>query len=276
MVDYSDGTLGLYMKKTLPLLLTGLLFANFSAHTQPTNTFEIPECGLDLKTGHPVQVQDAYSIPAGEIRLQSAFIFDRRVGTSSSRGDVFSMTPELEWGLTPSAYFHALVPVYTGSGPTSTSGDIVLGAFWNFLDETNGRPAMGFSADFEIPTGSHSKGLDTLLYYYVSKSIGTGIAHDRVHANIGWIHNSGAYPEERENLYVLRAGYSRMMLPKTLVSIDFVRQKIRQQNVTENIFEIGALHALSRCLNLSLTLGVGCADESPDWRIGGGAQFKWH
>jgi len=260
----------------LALLLTGLVLANFSSRAQPTNASDLADCGFDLKTGYPLQVQDAYSIPVGEVRLQSAFIFDRRVGTSSSHGDLFSMSPEVQWGITPTAYLHALVPVYTGSGPTSTSGDVVLGAFWNFLSEANGRPAMGISADFEIPTGTHSRGLDTLLYYYVSKSVGSGIAHDAVHANIGWVHNSGNYNEERENFYVLRAGYSRKMLPRTLIGIDFVRQKIRQQNITENIFELGLLHSVCRGMNLSLTAGLGCADESPDWRLGGGVQFKWH
>jgi hypothetical protein len=110
----------------------------------------------------------------------------------------------------------------------------------------------------------------------VSKSIGTGIGHDRVHANIGWIHNSGRYDNERSDMYVFRAGYSRMMFPNTLLGVDIVRQKIRQQNVTENIIEIGALHSLSQWLNLSATLGLGVGDESPEYRIGGGVQIKWH
>jgi hypothetical protein len=109
----------------------------------------------------------------------------------------------------------------------------------------------------------------------VTKSIGTGIGRDRIHANIGWIHNSGAFPEERDNFYVFRAGYSRQMFPNTVIGLDFVRQKIRQQNITENIIEIGALQSLTHMLNLSVTLGVGVADESPDYRIGGGVQFKW-
>lgn len=281
-VDYGGYTLLDTMKKPISLLLTTFLFAGFCARgdapvqVQSPDPLQIPDQGLDLKTGYPLQLQDAYSIPAGEIRAQSTFIFDRRVGTSSSRGDVFTMGPELQYGVTPKLYLRGMVPVYTGSGPTSTSGDIVLGGFYNFLDETNCRPAMGISADVEIPTGSHSKGLDTLLYYYVSKSIGTGIGRDAIHANIGWIHNSGAYPEERENFYVLRFGYSRMMFAKTLIGLDFVRQKIRQQNITENIIELGFLHRVTSCANLSFTLGVGVADESPDYRIGGGVQLKWH
>lgn len=269
------------MMKTLSILLTGCLMACCSAWadapaTVQSDSFQIPEAGLDLKNGYPVQVQDAYSIPVGQIRAQSTFIFDRRVGSSTSRGDLFTMGPELQWGATSNLYLRGMVPVYTGSGPTSTSGDVILGGFYHFLDEKDCRPAMGVSADIEIPTGTHSKGLDTLLYYYVTKSVGSGIAHDAVHANIGWVHNAAAYPNERDNYYVLRAGYSRMVLPNTLLGLDFVRQKIRQQNITENIFELGLLHKVTRCFNLSVTLGVGCADQSPDYRIGGGAQFKFH
>jgi hypothetical protein len=270
------------MKKLLSLVLTGAVFAAASARADapPMNApqdRDYTACAcLDLKSGYPLQVQDAYAIPTGEIRLQSTFTFDRRVGTDSRHGDLFSMKPEIQYGITPTIYAHALIPVYTGSGPTRTTGDVIGGVFWNFLDETNGRPAMGISADLEIPTGTRSAGLDTLLYYYVTKNIGTGLGHDRVHANIGWIHNSGGYPDEREDLYVIRAGYSRMMFPDTLVGVDFVREKLRQQHLTENIIEIGALHSMSRWLNLSVTLGVGMCDESPDYRIGGGVQLKWN
>ncbi len=271
------------MKKLLSLVLTGAVFAVASVRGDAPPSMNVSmnadnnSCTcLDLKTGYPLQVQDAYSIPVGEIRLQSTFLFDRRIGRGSAHGDLFTMGPEVQYGITPRVFARALIPVYTGSGPTRTTGDVVAGAFWNFLDETNGRPAMGISADLEIPTGTRSAGLDTLLYYYVSKSIGSSIGHDRVHANIGWIHNSGSYPDEREDFYVFRAGYSRMMFPNTLLGVDFVRQKIRQQNVTENIIEVGALHSVSRWLNVSATVGVGVADESPDYRIGGGVQLKWN
>ncbi|MGZ5568908.1 MAG: hypothetical protein ACXWKG_18005, partial [Limisphaerales bacterium] len=82
--------------------------------------------------------------------------------------------------------------------------------------------------------------------------------------------------EERENFCVLRAGYSQILGRNTTIGIDFVREKIRQQNITENVIEIGALHRLSDIFNLSLTLGLGVADESPDYRLGGGVQIRWH
>jgi hypothetical protein len=264
------------MKKLLSLLLTGTLLAVTSAHATFFDRTEVPCSCYDLKTGYPLQLQDAYAVPTGEIRPQSTFQFDRRVGRDNAHGDVFSMKPEVQWGVAPFAHLRAEIPIYTGSGPTSTSGDVILGGFYNFLDETNGRPAMGISADIEIPTGTHSRGIDPILFYYVTKSIGTGNGHDRIHANIGWIHNSGALPDERDDLYVLRAGYSREMFVNTVVGVDFVREKLRQRGITENIIEIGALHRLTQLLNLSVTLGVGVADESPDYRIGAGVQLRWH
>ncbi|MDB6058976.1 MAG: hypothetical protein JWO95_2820 [Verrucomicrobiales bacterium] len=264
------------MKKLSSLLLTGLLLAVSSAHATFFDRYEPPNTGYDLKTGYPLQVQDAFAVPTGEIRPQSTFQFDRRVGSDNAHGDVFSMKPEVQWGIAPFAHLRAEIPIYTGSGPTSTSGDFIIGGFYNFLDETNGRPAMGISADIEIPTGTHSRGIDPMFFYYVTKSIGTGNGADRIHANIGWIHNSGAFNDERDDLYVLRAGYSRKMFVDTVVGIDFVREKLRQHHVTENVIEIGALHRLTELLNLSVTLGVGVADESPDYRLGAGVQFRWH
>lgn len=264
------------MNKLLSVAVTGAVLSMcFTAHATFFDRNEPPQTGYDLKTGYPLQTQDAYAVPTGELRLQSPFIFDRRVGTEEHRGDVFTMMPEVQWGVAPFGHLRLEIPIYTGSGPTSTSGDIILGGFYNFLDETNGRPAMGISADLQIPTGTHSRGLDPIFFYYVTKTVfaeGCG----RVHANIGWIHNSGAFNDEREDFYVLRFGYSQEMFGHTVLGADFIRQKIRQQNVTENIIEIGAQHPLSKLINLNFTLGVGVADESPDYRLGGGVQVKWH
>lgn len=261
------------MKHLSSLLLTGILLASASAQAGFFDRYEPPTLGYDLKTGYPLQVQDAYAVPAGEIRPQSTFMFDRRVGDDKNHGDVFTMKPEVQWGVAPFGHLRLEVPIYTGSGPTSTSGDVIIGGFYNFLDETNGRPAMGISADLEIPTGTHSRGLDPMFFYYVTKSVGGNSG--RVHANIGWVHNSGAFADEREDFYVFRAGYS-MMMAQTVVGVDFVREKIRQQRITENIIEVGALTPITHLLNLSVTLGVGVADESPDYRLGAGVQLKWH
>lgn len=237
---------------------------------------EAPQTGYDLKTGFPVQTQDAYAVPAGELRLQSPFIFDRRVGDGNQRGDVFTMVPEIQYGVAQFTHLRLQVPVYTGSGPTSTSGDIVLGGFYNFLDETNGRPAMGISADLELPTGTHSRGVDPIFYYYVTKSLGSGPGCARVHANIGWVHNSGSFEGERENFYVLRLGYSQLMFGGTVVALDFVRQKLREQYINENVFELGAQRKINNWLYLNATLGAGVGDTSPEYRIGGGVQIRWH
>src|SRR4051812_7519934 len=112
------------MKKLLSLVLTGAMFAGLSARCDaPPMNADYSSCTcLDLKTGYPLQVQDAYAIPVGELRLQSTFMFDRRVGRDSRHGDLFAMTPEVQYGITPSVYAHALIPVYTGSGPTRTTG----------------------------------------------------------------------------------------------------------------------------------------------------------
>ncbi len=264
------------MKKVFGIVLTGVLLAAAPVRATFFDRYEPPDVGYDLKTGYPLQVQDAFAVPTGEIRPQSTFQFDRRVGRDNAHGDVFSMKPEVQWGVAPFAHVRVEVPIYTGSGPTSTSGDVIVGGFYNFLDETNGRPAMGISLDLEIPTGTHSDGIDPMIFYYVTKSIGTGNGRDRIHGNIGWIHNSGRLPGEREDLYVLRAGYSRILFPDTTAGVDFVREKLRTRGITENIIEVGAQHTMSRLLNLSVTLGVGVADQSPDYRIGAGVQLKWH
>src|SRR4051812_23665189 len=208
LIDCVGCSLCTSMNKLSSFLLTGMLLTVSSAHATFFDRYEAPNVGYDLKTGYPLQLQDAYAVPTGEFRLQSTFQFDRRVGTDNFHGDVFSMRPEIQWGVAQFAHLRAEIPILTGSGPTSTSGDVIIGGFYNFLDETNGRPAMGISADLEIPTGTHSRGLDPSFFYYVTKSIGTGNGADRIHANIGWVHNSGAYREEREDMYVLRAGYS--------------------------------------------------------------------
>ena len=213
-------------------------------------------------------------MPTGELRLQSPFIFDRRIGSGDQKGDLFTMMPEVQYGVAQFAHVRLQIPVYTGTGPTSTTGDIIAGAFYNFLDETNGRPAMGISADLEFPTGTHSRGVDPIFYYYVTKTVGHSNA--RIHANIGWIHNSGAFEGERENLYVLRFGYSQELFGDTVVGIDFVREKLREQYITENVVEIGAQRRICENLYLNLVAGLGVTEDSPVYRLGGGLQYRWH
>ncbi len=251
------------MNKLLSVAVTGAVLSMcLTADAAFFDRNEPPQTGYDLKQGYPLQTQDAFAVPTGEVRLQTPFIFDRRVGTEEQRGDLFTMMPEVQWGFAPYAHLRLEVPVYTGSGPTSTSGDIILGAFYNFMTETDGRLAMGVSADLEFPTGTHSRGVDPIFYYYVTKTVFSEEC-GRVHANVGWIHNSDPFPDERENFYVLRFGYSQKMFGDGIIGADFVRQKIRQQNITENIIELGAQQPLAMWINLNFTVGAGITDESP-------------
>jgi hypothetical protein len=115
------------MNKTSSLLLTVLLITVSSAYAGFFDRNEAPNTGYDLKTGYPLQLQDAFAVPTGEVRPQSTFMFDRRIGRDNAHGDVFTMKPEVQWGVAPFGHLRVEIPVYSGSGPTSTSGDVIIG-----------------------------------------------------------------------------------------------------------------------------------------------------
>ena len=105
--------------------------------------------------GRPLHVQDAVAIERYAFEFQAAPIRITRL--PGARG-VWSVEPELAYGVLPRTQFEVGVPVFVtegfGTGPRSGIGALHLSVLHALNTETLGLPALAMNAALSIPAGS--------------------------------------------------------------------------------------------------------------------------
>lgn len=222
---------------------------------------------LNLEENLPLQVEDAYPIPYRGREVQGVFRYDR----TRSDENRLMLEPRLELGVAPNTQVTIRAPFYLGNADRTGSGDIAVGALYNFNTEGLVLPAFALAGEGEIPTGKDSAGFDTTLKFIMTKSVSnTGL--DRIHLNVAWLHNSGPRETERENRYVAILGYSRRLAADWVLVADFVREQELKKDEDSNIFEVGARWQLTPLTVISFGAGAGVGRESPEARATVGFQ----
>lgn len=221
----------------------------------------------NLEEGLPTHVEDAYPVAYRSREVQALFSYER---TDESE-DRLTIEPRLEVGVWRNAQVTLRAPFYAGNADRSGSGDIGLGALYNFNTETLVLPAFAVAGEAEFPSGKNSRGVDTTLKFIFTKSI-TSSGLDRVHLNLAWKHNSSAEADERSDRFVGVVGYSRRLNADTILVADYVREEAETEDEAANIVEVGVRRQLTPLAVLSLGVGAGIGEESPDVRITAGYQ----
>jgi hypothetical protein len=240
-----------------------------SATTTLAQRGDPPAIGYNLEPGFPTDLVDAFALDPKVFAAQG---FVRYEQTDNDQ-DRFLFRPKVAYGIAPYAHIEASVAVFSGDADRTGSGDIRLGAHYQFLDEAGVVPAMAIIPGVEIPTGKDSRGLDTSLTLAVTRSLNLGDGNDRIHFNASWLRNAGSNDFEREHYYRVAFGYSRQFMENLTLVADFVREEQRVKKQEANIIEAGAAYQFDDHMTGSLSLGFGIAAESPDFRIGSG--FQW-
>jgi hypothetical protein len=220
----------------------------------------------NVDEGRPLLFEDAYPIAQGEFALESggAFVHERR---APDRGvaDI-----QLLYGALPN--FHVGIGTFLSSDPYSIdeptrSGDLAVGALYNFNQETLWWPALATQVRLNVPTGVDSAGVDTEVTGIVTKSLGrTGI-----HANASYERVGGTEDEEREHLYevVLGTTYplgAPMNTRLTLLADVFTRRSTLQGDDNVTGIEGGVRYQLTHRLVLDAGIGselAGPSERSP-------------
>ena len=215
--------------------------------------------GLDhdnLDPNRPIQMEDAYAIPKGEIGLESGIRFnDRRAGATR-----FVFQPQIIYG----AFYNTQIEVQGDlfTEPSSLvgankSGDLHLGVLYNFNTETLALPAFAMRVEADLPTGIQSKGIDTQVTGILTRSFG----RLRVHLNAGYTFLGTRRGQERHGAYRMIAavsypiGYPRRFRETLIVDV-YTRQSdlVGQSNHTG--IEVGLRHQLSSRIVLDGGLGT--------------------
>src|SRR5437773_2324208 len=167
----------------------------------PVSVLAIDHKNLD--EGRPLRVEDAYAISAGEIAIEAGAGFSLR-----RRGPDRGFFPvELLYGALPN--FQIGVGTTLSTDPReidehAKSGDVRIGALYNFNQETLVMPAFGAKLEVELPTGVDSRGVDVELKGIVTKSF----EHLSVHLNASYQFFTDTGRGERDGRYELVLGAS--------------------------------------------------------------------
>jgi hypothetical protein len=209
-----------------------------------------------LDEGRPLRLEDAYSIAHGEVALETGIGF-----ISPRRGRSHAFFPvELLWGAFPNYHFELGTTFFTDprdlEGP-ARSGDLHLGALYNFNQETLTVPALGIKGNVRLPTGSDSSGTDFELKGMMTKSFGRLSLH--FNAAYEWLARSA--PGEREGRWVAVFGPSYPVgaprYTRTVILADIYIEQSHQRGERETVgVEVGFRHQLTERIVVDAGLGT--------------------
>jgi len=216
----------------------------------------------NLEPGLPLEVEDAY--PTGYLNRE--FQLSGRYERTAQGKNQYTLDPRLEYGFARNWQARINAPFILGQGNRTGSGDVGVELFYNFNTESLKLPAFALSARANLPSGRDSSGVDTEYKFIATKSLGYAEKLQRVHLNLSYFANANHREEERANRYAAILGYSQRVGPDTVFLTDFVRQQELERGLTSNIVEVGLRRQLTPLKVVSLGLGAGIGNQSPDFR----------
>lgn len=220
----------------------------------------------NLEEGFPTAVEDAYPVAykAKEFQLQGRY--------ERENGNKFTLKPGLEYGFARNWQAKIDVPFHLGSADKTGSGNIGVGALYNFNQESLSTPAFALAAHADIPTGRNARGVDTEFKFIATKTLGHSMLLHRLHLNLIYHRNAAPRATERSNHYSAIVGYSRRLGPDTMLVTNFVYEQEKEAGKTSNILELGFRRQLTPLRVLSLGVGAGLNKDAPDFRLTAGYQ----
>ena len=227
-----------------------------------------PVMALDhdnLDPNRPIAIEDAYVIPKGEIGLEGGMTFnDRKQGKSR-----FGFQPQIIYG----AFDNTQIEIMSGlvTEPNTVqgddkSGDLSIGALYNFNTETLQVPAFAARVEVGLPTGVNSRGVDTELTGVMTRSFGRW----RTHVNLGYTFLGSPQQNERPGAYRMVAAVSYplgypMSFRDTIIANFFTRQSDTKGQRNPTGIGIGLRHQVSSRIVFDAGMGTefyGPADRS--------------
>ncbi len=210
----------------------------------------------NLDKNRPLRLEDAYPIAQGEIALEGGGRFvDGRQGNTR-----FAFQPQLLVGAFANTQLELGGDLFTE--PTTLkgaekSGDLRVGALYNFNTETLNLPALAVKVEMELPTGLRSRGVDATVGGILTRSFGRW----RTHLNADYTVVGSAQGTARNGLYRLAAGVSYplgypMRFRETLIADLFTRQSDLRGGRNPTGVEVGLRHQVSSRLVLDGGIGT--------------------
>jgi hypothetical protein len=236
-------------------------FATCEALAQPSPT--------DLRGELPLRLEDALVGRSVGVKLMTFGRFHR----NEEGEEQWQFRPQVQYTFRRHWQVQVASPLLAGPADRSGSGDVTLGIAHQFLEERGIVPHLAASASVDLPTGRNSAGADTDVEFLATKTFGDGPARDRLHFNGTWLRNAARRRGQREHHYELVAGYSRNMTETTVILADYAREQAQERGETANMLEFGVRQGVWGGIILSLGVGKGIAEESPNVRVTFGVEW---
>ncbi len=210
----------------------------------------------NLDKNRPVQIEDAYPIAKGEIALEvGARFVDRRQGRTR-----FVFQPQILFGAFYNTQLEIGGDLFTDPTPvvsSEKSGDLRVGALYNFNTETLTLPAFAVKLDLELPTGVRSRGVDGTVAGIMTRSFGRW----RTHLNAEYTTVGSAQGPERNGFYRFVAGVSYPLgypaqFRQTVIADVFTRQSDLSGGRNPTGVEAGLRYQLSSRIVLDGGIGT--------------------
>ena len=226
---------------------------------------------LNLESGLPLEVEDAYATPFLNREYQGFLRYER----SQHDEDTLDVVQRLELGVWYNTELTIEAPFHFGEGEPDDYGDTAIELLYNFNQETRTMPAAALSGTLIAPSGDRSEGLDSEAELLLTKTIpGTWDLH-RVHLNGGYRFNDDEQEGEREGTYHVVAGYQVRATNDLVLLADVFREQELEEDKAINMVELGARYRVTPYALLSVGGGVGFGDDSPEVRTTAGLQMEF-
>ncbi len=210
---------------------------------------------MNLDEGRPIHLQDAYSVAKGEFVLETGAGVSLKK-TASDQG-LFSI--QFVYGILPNTHFELGTTFFTSphhSDSPHRSGDVNIGALYNFNQETLTLPALAVKGSLQFPSGVDSSGVDSELTWIVTKSF----HRLTLSFNAGYQFLGGPDRNERRGRYkfVLGGGYpvgAPMHTRMVLLSDVYLEQSAQRGEKKTIGSEIGLRYQLRERIVVDFALG---------------------
>jgi len=179
----------------------------------------------NLDEGRPLRLEDAYPIAHGEIAVEAgAGVTLPRRGPDRGLFGVellYGALPNLQIGI---GSLLSTDPRAIDEPPRS--GDLHLGALYNFNQETIALPALALKLGLDTPTGIDGHGYAVDIKGIVTRSIGRLF----LHLNAGYEFLTGGRRDEREGRYKVALGASYPIGAPRFTRLTFVGDVFAEQS----------------------------------------------
>lgn len=225
---------------------------------------------LNLEGGFGTRLEDAYATAYRNRELQLPVTYRR----SRDGKNVVQYMPTLEIGPFRNSQFSVGVPLYSGNGERTGSGNVVVDGFYNFNTEGLFVPAMAVVGEVTLPTGLDSHGTDFSGSFILTKSLFGPAGLHRLHGNAVYRRNNqprttiegGELMTEREDRWTLLVGYSGRILPQSTLIVDFVREQLPLRGKYGSSIEAGIRRQMNPRLVLSFGGAAGLGTDADKFR----------